>query len=1035
MIRFALTCIAFPLALCLVIPASAQELPIPVAHLQRSEPVDFANEIMPILKRNCLACHHEKEAEGGLILESADKIHQGGDSGSSVDLDAPTESILMVRATGAEEPLMPPEDNAVGAKPLTPDELGLLKLWIEQGAKGSDAMGESIQWQEIPESVRTSLALSISPDGQIAALGRGNRVVVVDMETYQPSGYLVDPEVLGGNAAHVDLVQSIAIAPDAQRIATGGFRTVKIWKKEPLAPRPQSRIVASAGGIVAISSDSGTAAIVNAIGDIEIWGLKSETTPAEPSQTLRGHTDRISGLCWAGSTGRLVSCDSAGRLIVWKTDSGDRACELQTEVVLIDLAVSDSGDQVAAIDLDGKLHRFEVSSDAAAIHSLTSIPPEITKAIDVVFAAKPNPQMIVSDESAGVLVVAPTDAKVVRKLDHGSVVDALAVSPDGALLLTGGRDGKIRTWDLSSGEPGITIHGDPRGQLQLAYAQRQSQRQKSAVERLNSETAELEKRLASEKEVVTKAREEQTKAAASVEENEKKHKEVLATVTASEKAIAIANEEANKANAVAEAAKKMLASSTEAMELLTKEIAAESTDLSTANEAVQKLQDELAAITKKLEQANARAQQIQTKVDEKNASLTKAKESIAKANEEIESAKKRSTEAKASAVKAAKQLEEQKKKLASAEEAKTKSEAELAKRQQALETATQAQKRAEAAIPAHKHVIEAETRKLALLDQRLSRTQNALNDPDRQVVSVAVDPAGQLVASSHRDGAIRVYQLDSGQPITEFESELSGWSGLSTRVTWFGQDVIAFGKASTPELWSTRFGWTLERTIGSLDDPTTISDRVTAMDFRQDGLSIAVGSGPPSRSGEVKVFAVETGALVRDFGEVHSDTVLGLAFSPRGGSIASSAADKTIRLLDVTSGEVTRSLEGHTHHVLSIAWQDDGQSIASASADRTVKVWDAKTGEQRRTISGFGKEITAVEFVSASNQLATACADGQVRLYDASNGKSLRTFNAGGDFLFALDVSLDGKSLLAAGQSGVLRVWNVEDGKLRREIE
>ena len=48
--------------------AAAQELPLPVTDLQRTESVDFAKEIMPILKKNCLACHHEKEAEGGLSI-------------------------------------------------------------------------------------------------------------------------------------------------------------------------------------------------------------------------------------------------------------------------------------------------------------------------------------------------------------------------------------------------------------------------------------------------------------------------------------------------------------------------------------------------------------------------------------------------------------------------------------------------------------------------------------------------------------------------------------------------------------------------------------------------------------------------------------------------------------------------------------------------------------------------------------------------------------------------------------------------------
>ena len=1030
MIRSALNLIAIPMALSIVIPNLAQDLPLTVADLQRTDPVDFATEIMPILKRNCLACHHEKEAEGGLVLESAESIHQGGDGGSGVNMDEPMASLILSRATGAEEPLMPPDDNAVGANPLTPDELGLLKRWIEQGAKGSATMSESIQWQEIPESVRTSLALAVAPDGQVAAVGRGNRVIVVDLATYQSTGYLVDPDVLGGNAAHVDLVQSIAISPDAQRIATGGFRTVKIWRKESLPVAEVTKPLASSAGFIAVKPDESAAAIVNAIGDIEIWDLAQ----SQRMHTMRGHADRISGIAWAAAADRVVSCDSSGRVVVWQPSSGQKTCELESGAVLVDLAVSDDGQQLAAIDLTGKLHRLQVNAEGTGIESMVQIPEGVSQATSVAFASKPNPVLVIADQAAGVLVMSLTDNQIVRKIDHGSVVDSIAVSADQTRLITGGRDGKTRVWDLNSGEPVLTLEGDPQGRLQMTYAQREAQRQKSAVERLNNETAELEKRLANENEVLTKATEEQQKASSTLEENEKKRVDAVAVVAATEQAIAKADQDATLANKMIETSKEKLASTNVLMEAISKELETKTTELASAKNDAEKFKAQITEMTKMLEEADARAKQIQKLVDEKNAELTKAKESLSEAQGEIESATKLSTDAKAMAEKATKDIEQQKKNLTSAEEAKKSSEAELAKRQQALETAAQAQKRAEAAIPAHKAVIESESRRQSLLDQRLSETESRQRDVDQQVLDIAASRTSNLVATRHRDGSVRIYRMDNGKPISRFESTGQGLPGISSHLTWLGEHVVAFELASSPQLWSTRSGWALERTIGSINDPAILSDRVTAIDFRKDGMSLAVGSGPPSRSGEVKVFAVDTGQLVRDFGEIHSDSVLGLAFSPNGQSIASSAADKTIRLLDVATGEVTRSLEGHTHHVLSIAWQDDGRSIASASADRTVKVWDAETGEQRQTISGFGKEITALTFVSASNQLATACADGQVRLYDASNGKSIRTFDAGGDFLFTLGVSLDGKTLLAAGQSGVLRVWNVDDAKLLSEL-
>ena len=279
---------------------------------------------------------------------------------------------------------------------------------------------------------------------------------------------------------------------------------------------------------------------------------------------------------------------------------------------------------------------------------------------------------------------------------------------------------------------------------------------------------------------------------------------------------------------------------------------------------------------------------------------------------------------------------------------------------------------------------------------------------------------------------MRVYNANTGVPITALADQVRGAS--MGGIILHGDQLCSFGTGRSATIWTLAPQWRLEQTIGSPVD-ATISDRVTALDFRRDGLSIAVGSGPASRFGDVKVFATDTGQLVRDFGEVHSDSVLGLRFSPDGRTLASSSADKTIRLLNLSNGKVIRSLEGHTHHVLALAWQDDVQTIASASADQNIKVWNVETGQQRRTIGGFGKEITAITFVSQSSQVITACADGQLRLHDTANGKSLRSFNASGDFLFALGVTHDGKTLIGGGQNGILRAWNVADGKQIYEVK
>jgi WD40 repeat protein len=67
-----------------------------------------------------------------------------------------------------------------------------------------------------------------------------------------------------------------------------------------------------------------------------------------------------------------------------------------------------------------------------------------------------------------------------------------------------------------------------------------------------------------------------------------------------------------------------------------------------------------------------------------------------------------------------------------------------------------------------------------------------------------------------------------------------------------------------------------------------------------------------------------------------------VALSADGLTLASGSFDQTIKLWNVQTGQLLRTLTGHTDVVRSVAWSADGQVLASGSDDRTIKIWGVK---------------------------------------------------------------------------------------------
>lgn len=98
-----------------------------------SEPVDYYRQIKPILQQRCYACHGALKQKAGLRLDTARTAIKGSDAGPVIIGGKPEESRLIELVTSVEDDRMPPKDQGT---PLSPDEIKVIREWIQQGASG-----------------------------------------------------------------------------------------------------------------------------------------------------------------------------------------------------------------------------------------------------------------------------------------------------------------------------------------------------------------------------------------------------------------------------------------------------------------------------------------------------------------------------------------------------------------------------------------------------------------------------------------------------------------------------------------------------------------------------------------------------------------------------------------------------------------------------------------------------------------------------------------------------------------------------------
>ncbi len=114
-------------------------------------PIDFAKDILPILEASCLRCHGAVNPKGRFRLDTREAALRGGENGLAILPGRSAESRLIHYVARLDpEMQMPPPGKG---KPLTTEQIGRLRAWIDQGVK----------WDEAAFSRQPKIEFSVAP--------------------------------------------------------------------------------------------------------------------------------------------------------------------------------------------------------------------------------------------------------------------------------------------------------------------------------------------------------------------------------------------------------------------------------------------------------------------------------------------------------------------------------------------------------------------------------------------------------------------------------------------------------------------------------------------------------------------------------------------------------------------------------------------------------------------------------------------------------------------------------------------------------